>query len=98
VWLATPPEEWRERYRGWKALEKEYVDCLMRESAGNTGGQAGTPVSEASKLRKTLARHYAGGASCMPRIFRTSMTRTCGPFSETASGRRGAAVMQKVAR
>ena len=28
-----PAEEWRERYRGWKALEKlEYVDALMGEA------------------------------------------------------------------
>lgn len=61
VWLATPPEEWRQRYRGWKALEKlEYIDSLMHEVAG-------TPpvvkrrhrISEARKLRKTLGRYYA---------------------------------------
>lgn len=60
VWLATPPEEWRQRYRGWKALEKlEYIDSLMHEVAG-------TPpvvkrrhrISEARKLRKTLGRYY----------------------------------------
>ena len=29
----TPAEEWRARYRGWKALEKlEYVDALMSEA------------------------------------------------------------------
>src|SRR5579863_1041720 len=33
VWLATPPDEWRERYRGWKAIEKlEYVHALMQEA------------------------------------------------------------------
>ena len=34
VWL-TPGLDWRERYKGWKALQKlEYVDELMRSLAG----------------------------------------------------------------
>jgi hypothetical protein len=34
VWL-TPGLDWRERYRGWKALQKlEYIDELMRSLAG----------------------------------------------------------------
>jgi hypothetical protein len=34
VWL-TPGLDWRQRYRGWKALQKlEYVDELMRSLAG----------------------------------------------------------------
>lgn len=34
VWL-TPNLDWRERYKGWKALQKlEYVDELMRSLAG----------------------------------------------------------------
>ena len=34
VWL-TPGDEWRNRYAGWKALQKlEYVDELMRSLAG----------------------------------------------------------------
>jgi hypothetical protein len=61
VWLGSPPEEWRERYRGWKALEKlEYVDTLMREATATPpGGKKKHRISEASKLRKTLARYYA---------------------------------------
>jgi len=61
VWLATPPDGWRQRYRGWKAIEKlEYVDSLMNEAAGRpptvTGGRR---ISEAKKLRKTLTHYYA---------------------------------------
>src|SRR5438445_11012067 len=61
VWLATPPDDWRQRYRGWKAIEKlEYVDKLMNEASGRhptvTGGRR---ISEARKLRKTLAHYYA---------------------------------------
>jgi hypothetical protein len=61
VWLGSPEEEWRARYRGWKALEKlEYVHGIM-------GGAARKPPlvtsgrlrSEASKMRSTLARYYA---------------------------------------
>src|SRR2546422_602859 len=34
VWL-TPGLDWRERYKGWKALQKlEYVDELMRSLTG----------------------------------------------------------------
>jgi hypothetical protein len=62
VWLASEPGDWRRRYAGWKALEKlEYIHCLMQEVAA-----APPPVvrrgriSEARKLRTTLARHYAG--------------------------------------
>ncbi len=62
VWLGSPAEEWRGRYRGWKALEKlEYVDQLMREASKKppvvTGGRR---RSEAEKMRSTLARYYAG--------------------------------------
>ena len=61
VWLATPPDEWRRRYKGWKAIEKlEYVDTLVREVAKKpalvTGGRR---VSNAVSLKKTLASHYA---------------------------------------
>jgi putative zinc-binding metallo-peptidase len=61
VWLTTPEEEWRRRYKGWKALKKlEYVDRLMKESSGRPPQvSGGRRISEARKLRKTLARHYA---------------------------------------
>jgi hypothetical protein len=61
VWLATPPAEWRERYRGWKALEKlEYVEELMREAAKKPPRvRGGRRRADASKLRSTLARYYA---------------------------------------
>jgi hypothetical protein len=61
VWLASPPEEWRQRYRGWKALEKlEYIDALMREA------RTKPPVVKrvrrpwrASTLKSTLQRYYS---------------------------------------
>ena len=61
VWLSSPPDDWRQRYRGWKALEKlEYIDSLMQETATNKPVvKRGRRISEARKLRTTLARHYA---------------------------------------
>jgi hypothetical protein len=61
VWLAAPPEEWRARYAGWKALEKlEYVDELMREARRKPPAvRGGRRRSDASKMRSTLARYYA---------------------------------------
>ncbi len=33
VWLALSRDDWRKRYKGWKAIEKlEYVDTLMEEA------------------------------------------------------------------
>lgn len=61
VWLATGPDEWRQRYKGWRALEKlEYVNTLMQEPANASPRVTRRRrISEASKLRTTLARHYA---------------------------------------
>src|SRR6185369_9607354 len=62
VWLGTPKAEWRRRYRGWKALAKlEYVDGLMAEASRAPLPRTARPrrISEASRLRKTLARYYA---------------------------------------
>ena len=61
VWLALKPEEWRERYAGWKALKKlEYVDGLMEEARQEPPAVLRVRrLSDASKLKKTLARYYA---------------------------------------
>ncbi len=61
VWLGTPSEDWRQKYKGWKALEKlEYVDSLMGEARKKPQAVTGGPRwSDASKLKMTLARHYA---------------------------------------
>jgi hypothetical protein len=62
VWLGSAESDWRERYHGWKALEKlEYVDRLMAEARRKPPlVSSGRRISEASKLRKTLAKYYAG--------------------------------------
>ncbi len=61
VWLGTTPDQWREQYKGWKALDKlEYVHALMQEIAHEPPAvKKGRHISDAKKLRKTLARHYA---------------------------------------
>lgn len=61
VWLGAAPEDWRRRYSGWKALEKlEYVHSLITQGPAPTAVKRGRRISEARKLRTTLARHYAG--------------------------------------
>jgi hypothetical protein len=61
VWLAAPPEEWRHRYAGWKALEKlEYVDLLMREARSKSPQvKRVRRPSRASTLRSTLSHYYS---------------------------------------
>jgi len=64
VWLSFTPEQWREQYRGWKALEKlEFVHCLMEEAKNEAKSaslkkQRVRRIYEAGRLRKTLARYY----------------------------------------
>jgi hypothetical protein len=59
VWLA-PGSNWKEKYSGWKALEKlEYVDSLMREiSKRPAGKKKGVKHWNISTLKTTLATHY----------------------------------------
>ncbi|HEX3344912.1 MAG TPA: putative zinc-binding metallopeptidase, partial [Polyangiaceae bacterium] len=98
VWLAGPAEEWRERYRGWKALEKlEYVHELMREATRKppavTGGRW---RSEASKMRSTLARYYAARrklwAEDQPGFYDRDLRRM---FSETPASQGTAAAFMR---
>jgi hypothetical protein len=60
VWL-TPNLDWRERYKGWKALQKlEYLDELMRSIAGQPPTHQ--PVynpAEHDCLNIKLKLHYA---------------------------------------
>jgi hypothetical protein len=60
VWL-TPGVDWRERYAGWKALQKlEYVDELMRSLAGKSPAYAPRyRVSEYDCLNVKLKTYYA---------------------------------------
>lgn len=60
VWL-TPALDWRERYRGWKALHKlEFVDELMRSLAGAAPvHQPAYRVAEYDCLGLKLRTYYA---------------------------------------
>ena len=61
VWLEWPAEEWRARYRGWKALEKlEYLECLMQEARKTPPAvKKGRRVWDANRSRRTLEKYYA---------------------------------------
>jgi len=60
VWLSMTPEQWREQYRGWKALDKlEYLHSLMEHAKASPPKiTRGRRISDAGKLKKTLARYY----------------------------------------
>jgi hypothetical protein len=60
VWL-TPGLDWRERYQGWKALQKlEYVDELMRSLAGKPAlHQPEYRVADHDCLDIKLKNYYA---------------------------------------
>lgn len=62
VWLASDPDNWRQHYTGWRALEKlEFVHRMMQEAAQRPPAvkRRRRRISEASKLRKTLDKYYA---------------------------------------
>lgn len=93
TWLGTPEDEWRARYRGWKALEKlEYVDRLMKEARRKPPAvTTGRRISDVSKMRKTLAKHYASRrrqwAEEFPDFYDTDLARifVTGGVGEPAS-------------
>src|SRR6267143_2275247 len=60
IWL-TPGLNWRERYRGWKALQKlHYVEELMRSIAGKPPvHQPAFRVADYDCLNIKLKTHYA---------------------------------------
>jgi hypothetical protein len=100
VWLSTAPEEWRARYRGWKAITKlEYVESLMQEARdkpplvvpGN-----GRRRAAASNLTSTLARYYATrrklSAQDYPDFYDADLRRI---FSKSSAGRGTAAAFMR---
>ena len=60
IWL-TPGLDWRERYKGWKALQKlDYVDELMRSLAGKPPvHKFAYRVADHDCLNVKLKTHYA---------------------------------------
>lgn len=59
VWL-TPKINWREKYKGWKALKKlEYVNQLMKEIGGKEPiKKTGRKLWQISKSKMTLKTYY----------------------------------------
>ncbi|MEA3488746.1 MAG: putative zinc-binding metallopeptidase [Candidatus Omnitrophota bacterium] len=59
VWL-DPDSNWKEKYRGWKALKKlEYVDKMMEILEGKPPKKTkGDKYWEVSKLKSTLKTYY----------------------------------------
>lgn len=86
VWL-TPNSAWRERHRGWKALEKlEYVDALMREC----GGKAPLVTTnkrpyQVDRLTRRLLTHYQrkkkNYAADLPDFYDTDLQRLFSPIN-----------------
>jgi hypothetical protein len=59
VWL-TPDQNWRARYKGWKALQKlEYMDELMRSLAGQPPVMPEYCVADYDCLNVKLKTYYA---------------------------------------
>ena len=83
VWLATPEQEWRARYRTWKALEKlEFVDQLMNEACSRPPRvRAGKRRSDAARLSSTLARYYATRRRLSAQDHPDFYDGDCGPSS-----------------
>ena len=100
VWLSTPPDDWRARYGGWRALAKlEYVDSLMNEARKKppavTPGH-GRQRADASKLTSTLAHYYALrrklSAQDYPDFYDGDLRRI---FAQTAAGHGTAAAFMR---
>ncbi len=87
VWLSMTPEQWREQYRGWKALDKlEYLHTLMEHATKNPPKVTrGRRISDAGKLKKHWPDITPSAASFSPKTSPISTTPTCALFSETAS-------------
>jgi len=98
VWLATAPEQWRARYRAWKALEKlEYVDTLMRGTGRRPPVVSnGRRRSNASQLKSTLRHYYAARrklwAQDYPDFYDADLRRI---FSGVSSGHGTAAAFMR---
>jgi len=61
VWLASPVEEWRVQYQGWKALKKlESLDGMMEYARSHPPTVVkGRRLWDASRSQRTLEKYYA---------------------------------------
>ena len=68
VWL-TPDSNWREEYRGWRAIGKlEYVEAIMRLIADEDPGplSPGEEDLPVTAMRYSLAEHYRSESDAVP--------------------------------
>jgi len=103
VWL-TPNSEWRQRYAGWRALQKlEYMDALM----GSLRGQAPRVQNPAEidalpKLRRTLRQHYRAKRRhygvAYPNFYDRDLRRVFSDRPEHAANMTAARFIQRVRR
>ena len=99
IWL-TPGLDWRQKYRGWKALEKlEYVDRMMKDLAGKSPQVTSrAKMSEASRLRSRLKLFYHRRrqvyAQYMPDFFDSDLRRLFINSSDSHSTDRASAFLR----
>ena len=100
IWL-TPDLDWRNQYRGWKALEKlEYVDQLMHKLAGKPPLVfSKARISDASRLRSRLEVHYKRRrrlyAQEFPDFFDADLKKLFAEPSASPNGERAATFLRR---
>jgi len=103
IWL-TPGLDWRQQYRGWKALEKlEYVNHLMEALVGQPPLVVSRKkLSEASRLRSRLKAYYSRRrriyAQDFPEFFDSDLKRLFADPSVVPSGGKAAAFLRSFRR
>lgn len=100
IWL-TPDIDWRNQYKGWKALEKlQYVDELMQKLAGKPPLVfSKTKISDASRLRSRLEVHYKRRrrtyAQEFPDFFDTDLKKLFVEAAASPDGERAAVFLRR---
>ena len=100
VWL-EPQSNWREKYKGWKAIEKlEYVEELMKEIAGVPPlVKGGKKMCDASKLKQKLSTYYSrkrlAYAEDMPGFYDSDLKRIFSDIAAEATHETAAAFLRK---
>ncbi len=88
VWLSMTPEQWREQYRGWKALDKlEFVQCLMEEAQEHTAqskARHGAFMKPAG-FEKLWPATTPSAANSTPKTSPTFTMPICALYSEVVS-------------
>jgi hypothetical protein len=100
IWL-TPELDWRNQYKGWKALNKlEYVDGLMHKLAGKPPLIfSRVKISDATRLRSRLEAHYKRRrriyAQEFPDFFDADLKKLFVEGSASPEGERAAVFLRK---